>query len=394
MLAYSFYENDGRVIRYAETLVSEGWIVDAIVLGRHGQPKLEVLGGVHVVRIQRREKTERSRLSYLLRIVRFVFGAMIEITRRHLGVGRYDLVHVHSVPDFAVFSALVPKLTGAKVVLDIHDIVPEFYAAKFGIPESSAIVDLLKLTERLSIAFSDHVIAANELWARRLIARSAAADRCTTFINYPKLSVFRPELRTRRQDDQFLVLYPGSLGWHQGIDVAIRAIKFVHETLPELQFHIYGEGGVRRDLMELISDLSLQDRVRIHDPLPIQEIALVMANADLAIVPKRNDSFGGQAFSTKILEFMAVKVPLVISDTEIDRLYFDDSMVRFFKSGDAHELGRAIIEAARDRAGSKRRVERGRRFVEENCWERKSTEYLALISRLLGGEGEALHAPP
>jgi glycosyltransferase involved in cell wall biosynthesis len=91
---------------------------------------------------------------------------------------------------------------------------------------------------------------------------------------------------------------------------------------------------------------------------------------------------------------MAVKVPLVISDTEIDRLYFDDSMVRFFKSGDAHELGRAIIEAARDRAGSKRRVERGRRFVEENCWERKSTEYLALISRLLGGEGEALHAPP
>jgi len=394
MVAYSFYENDGRVIRYAESLAKEGWIVDAIVLGRAGQAKSEVLGGVQVVRIQKREKTEKTRLRYLLRIVRFVARSTVEITRRHLIGGGYDLVHVHSVPDFAVFSALVPKLTGAKVILDIHDIVPEFYAAKFGIKENSIVVDLLKFVERLSVAFSDHVIAANSLWARRLIARSARADRCSTFINYPNLSVFRPELRTRSQDGRLVILYPGSLGWHQGVDLGIRAIEVVREILPQVQFHIYGEGGVRHHLAELIKDLNLHDQVTIHDPLPIQEIALVMANADLGIVPKRDDSFGGQAFSTKILEFMAVKVPLVIADTEIDRLYFDESMVRFFKSGDALDLGRVIIDAVRDGAASTRRVERARRFVEENCWERRSGEYLALIAGLLGELGESQHAPP
>ena len=39
----------------------------------------------------------------------------------------YDLIHVHSVPDFEVFAAAYPKLTGTKIILDIHDIVPEFY---------------------------------------------------------------------------------------------------------------------------------------------------------------------------------------------------------------------------------------------------------------------------
>ena len=58
-----------------------------------------------------------------------------------------------------------------------------------------------------------------------------------------------------------------------------------------------------------------------------------MANADIGIVPKRNDSFGNEAFSTKILEFMSLSIPVVISSTRIDRHYFNDTVVRFFESG-------------------------------------------------------------
>ena len=58
--------------------------------------------------------------------------------------------------------------------------------------------------------------------------------------------------------------------------------------------------------------------------LPLRAIASMMADADLGVVPKRNDSFGGDAFSTKILEFMALGVPLLVADTRIDRHYFND----------------------------------------------------------------------
>lgn len=132
MLAYTFYENDGRVMRYAEALAQDGAQVDAIVVGRPGQRREEVVNGVRVLRVQTREKNEKGKLTYLWRILRFLFGSMAEVTRQHLK-NRYDIIHVHSVPDFEVFAAWIPKLAGAKLILDIHDIVPEFYAAKFGV---------------------------------------------------------------------------------------------------------------------------------------------------------------------------------------------------------------------------------------------------------------------
>ena len=49
------------------------------------------------------------------------------------------MIHVHSVPDFLVFAALVPKLLGARIILDIHDILPEFYASKFGASKDSRL---------------------------------------------------------------------------------------------------------------------------------------------------------------------------------------------------------------------------------------------------------------
>ena len=130
MLVYSFYETDNRVIRYAETLAKRGDQVDVIALRKKGQPYTEVLNGVRVFRVQEREKNEKKSLDYLARLSRFFFRSGVLVTKKHLQAP-YDLIHVHSVPDFEVFAALVPKLLGAKIILDIHDIVPEFYASKF-----------------------------------------------------------------------------------------------------------------------------------------------------------------------------------------------------------------------------------------------------------------------
>ena len=54
--------------------------------------------------------------------------------------------------------------------------------------------------------------------------------------------------------------------------------------------------------------------------MPIDQIAEVMANADLGIIPKKNDPFGGEAFSTKTLEFMSLGIPIILSRTKIDKI--------------------------------------------------------------------------
>ena len=382
MLAYTFYENDGRVMRYAEALTQEGGEVEAIVLGRAGQVREEVIHGVRVVRVQTREKNERGKLTYFARILQFFFRSMWEITRRHLR-RRYDVIHVHSVPDFEVYAALIPRLLGARVILDIHDIVPEFYAAKFGASHGSLVFKALKLVERLSAAFADHVIAANDIWLDKIASRATRREKCSSFINYPDLSVFREGLRTREHDSRFILCYPGTLNWHQGLDLAVEAFAVAHKEAPGMEFEIYGEGGARPEIERLINELRLSGKVRIYSPRPLREITTVMANADLGVVPKRNDSFGGEAFSTKIMEFMALGVPVLVAETRIDRHYFNDMLVRFFKAEDVNSLADGMLEAYRDRERGRAMAANALAYVRANSWGVKKADYLAIVKGLV-----------
>ena len=148
MLTYSFYEYDTRVQQYVDTLRSRGDTVDVIALRQEGQPKLDIVDGVNVYRIQYRARDERGPLTYLLRILRFFCHSALIISRRHIAKP-YQLIHVHSVPDFLVFAGLIPKLCGVPVILDIHDILPEFYSSKFNAPPDSLAFKLLLLIESI-----------------------------------------------------------------------------------------------------------------------------------------------------------------------------------------------------------------------------------------------------
>ena len=66
MLAYSFYENDSRMLQYAKALVQRGDVVDVIALRREGQPDYEVLNGVNVFRIQSRTVDEYKARDHLV----------------------------------------------------------------------------------------------------------------------------------------------------------------------------------------------------------------------------------------------------------------------------------------------------------------------------------------
>jgi glycosyltransferase involved in cell wall biosynthesis len=381
MLVYSFYETDNRVIRYAETLAKRGDQVDVIALRKKGQPYCEVMNGVQVFRIQERVKNEKRNLDYLTRLMRFFFLSGALVTRKHLE-NPYDLIHVHSVPDFEVFAALVPKMFGAKIILDIHDIVPEFYASKFEEGSGSIFFKLLLLIEKLSARFSNHVIISNHLWWETLVKRSVSAEKCTVILNYPDPDIF---YRREKHDNgnKTVILYPGTLNWHQGLDVAVRAFGGIRERVPSAELHIYGEGVSKEYLAGLIGELGLKDRVFLRDPLPIRDIASVMADADIGIVPKRNDSFGNEAFSTKILEFMSLGVPVVISSTRIDRRYFNDSVVRFFESGNVEDLAAALEATIKDKGYRQELAERGLDFVKQFNWKDRKEVYLDIVWSLL-----------
>ena len=380
MLGYSFYETDGRVRQYARALVERGDEVDFIGLGQEGQLAEDVVEGVRIFRLQRRQFDEKGKASYFFRLLRFLASSSMLLSSKHLR-HRYDLIHIHSVPDFLVFAAWLPRLTGVRVVLDIHDVMPELYATKFNAPPGSLLSHLLLLVEKLSVTFANHVIIANDIWREKLISRSVKPSKCTTILNYPRHIV--PLGRKRREaNSKFIILYPGSLNHHQGVDVAIRAFALVKNLIPGSEFHIYGQGVEYEDMVRLIQHLGLEERVFLCPFIPHDEILRVIEDADLGVDPKRTDGFANEALGGKIFEFMALGVPMVVSDTRTNKRYFNESVVRFCRGGDAEDLAQSILALHQDKEATSRLVQNAREFVRGYEWDTRISIYLKLIDCL------------
>jgi glycosyltransferase involved in cell wall biosynthesis/peptidoglycan/xylan/chitin deacetylase (PgdA/CDA1 family) len=399
MVAYTAYEADNRVRRYAETLAKRGDQVDVIAISGTDYDRQEKeINGVTVYRVQHREFNERSKWTYAIRLLRFLVRSSTTVTRLHKR-NRYDVIHIHNMPDFLVFAAWYPKWTGTKLILDIHDVVPELFANKFHTRFKSAYTALLKAVERASARFVDHVIVSNHLWYDTVVARSAREGKCSVFINHVDPEMFSRHTRTRT-DDKFIVLFPGSLQWHQGLDIAIRAFAYVKPQVPNAEFHLYcGAGGhLLSELKKLVKQLDLEESVKFNGGIPLDQMAQLIANADLGVVPKRADSFGNEAYSTKIMEFMSQGVPVVVSRTKIDAFYFDEGIVHFFPSGDSEAMAKAMLDVINDKAMRESLIARGYDYVECNGWGRRKKEYLALIDSLSTEHFDdvepALHLPP
>jgi glycosyltransferase involved in cell wall biosynthesis len=387
-VAYTFYERDNRVRRYAESLAERGDDVDVIALRRNGEPARAEYHGVRVFRPQRRQVSEGAAATYLAKLLMFLARATAVISARHAR-RPYDVVHIHNVPDFLVFAAWLPKLTGARIILDIHDILPELYSDKFGRPADSWTFRSLRWVERRSSHFADHVIIAGDLWRDKLIERAGVApDRCTTILNHPDRRLFKPRCDGHgRHDGRFTVLYPGTLNHHQGVDIAVRAFAMVKDRMPNAEFHIYGEGPTRNSLAALIETQGVADRVHLKAPVTIERIAEVMAGADLGVIPKRAEGFGNEAFSTKSLEFMACGIPVVMAKTEVDARHFDDSLVTFFEPGNASALAEALLANYEGPAERHARAQRALAFVSAADWAAKLPLYLRIVGGT-SGNGE------
>jgi glycosyltransferase involved in cell wall biosynthesis len=205
-------------------------------------------------------------------------------------------------------------------------------------------------------------------------------------MNYPDPRLFYHSPQGKKKDDgKTLLIYPGTLNWHQGVDIAIRAFAVIARKYPDVTFFIYGDGPTRESLVQLVKDLGLEGRAILAGMVPIDEISGVMSQADVGVVPKRANSFGNEAFSTKILEFMAIGVPMIVSNTKIDKYYFSDDLVLFFENEDVEDLAVKMELMITNREIREQYIINSLEYIQGNNWDVKKRIYLDLIYSLTGG---------
>src|SRR5882672_7920302 len=151
---------------------------------------------------------------------------------------------------------------------------------------------------------------------------------------------------------------------------------------PRMELHIHGGGEAMAALKEQVQRLRLTDQVRFLPGVLLDEVPGLIANADIGIVPKRAEGFGGQAYSTKIMEFMSQGLPVVLSRTRIDSLYFDSSVVAFFESGDVDDFARTIRRVVCDSDYRQNLSQHASTYAKANSWDTMKHVYLDLVDRL------------
>ncbi len=383
MISYSQYKFDNRVHRYAESLIRRGDIVDVICLGSKSQHRHEIINGVSLHRVQVRNYNENSSLSYLVKLLSFFFRSAFACTILQLKK-RFDVHHFHNIPDFGVFCTLIPKLCGAKVILDIHDLVPEFYQRKFHIGSRHPVIRILNLTEKMAAHYADHVITVTTIWQDTLVKRSVSQNRCTVILNAPDPRLFhRCSVKRDDTNNHFKMIYHGNLSEIFGVDIAIKAMNNIKKSVPKAELHIYGQGKDKENLIQLVSDLYLNQSVVFHEPVSRNYIPDVLCSADVGIDPKRDGVLAGEGLSSKCMEYLAVGLPAVVSKIKAAQTYYHESMVVFFEPDNELDLARRIVDLYQHPEKRQQLIHNSIRFNKEHSWEKYEKIYLNLLNHLM-----------
>jgi glycosyltransferase involved in cell wall biosynthesis len=393
MVAYTYYRSDPRVRREAEVLAGRGDEVDFFCLRAPGEPARETVHGVRLRHLPLRRYRGGSTALYVGSYLAFFVQALFALSVAHLRSG-YRVVHTNNMPDFIAFTALVPRLLGARVIHDIHDTMPEIYRGKFGAGDGHPLIRLLRLQERMAGAFSHRVLTSEHTKKEALVEHGLRGDRIEVLLNVPDPRVFgagesgAAVPSAAGTSGTFRLVFHGTMAPRLGLDVAIRAVARLRDDLPDVRLELIGDGDHRPALIALAAELGVADRVRFSQGMvPMEELPALLRGADLAVIPTRDEISTRYMLPTKLIEYIALGIPAVVAPTHTIRHYFDEEQVAFFAPGDDASLAEAIRALHSDPERRRRLVVRAGAFLERYGWERHKKVYLDLVDGLAAEAG-------
>jgi len=380
-----YFPVDERINREVDALVRAGHEVDLVCATMPGQPRVERLGRVTVYRIPLTRR-RAGLLRYVFEWITFQLAATVLVAALHLR-RRYQIVQVNTLPDWLVFAAIVPRLLGARVLLDLHECMPEYAATMYGLPLRHPAIRVLKKVEQASIAFADGVVTCTEPMRERFVERGAPAEKIAVALNScdeERLEPARYSSTARPASDDFVLVCHGTVDRNFGLDLVVRAVALLKERIPALRLEIYGEGRQRLEVEALARDLDVADRVWFSRRfLPMNELLPRIAAADVGVVAIRRDAFRDLTHCNKMYELIAMRKPVIISRTRAVEAYFGDDCFQLFESENERDLARAILELHADPERRHRLVERASATAEPYRWIHQREEYLRAVARLL-----------
>ncbi|OGF99134.1 hypothetical protein A2Y99_02880 [Candidatus Gottesmanbacteria bacterium RBG_13_37_7] len=291
------------------------------------------------------------------------------------------------MPDFLVFTAIIPKLFCSKIILDLHDPMPELYMSKYHVQENNMTVRLLKYLENQSVNFSDFILTANPYFQKLFLARNPELkEKIAVILNCPDPKIFHSQ-RYVQNSKYFTLLYMGTIDERFNLELVIEALNILKKKISHLKFivipKIDNEGPYFRKLKEKISQYHLESQVIISHPLPLEKIAIKLKQADIGIVLAKNGQFTESIMPVKLLEFIAMEIPVIATKTKILVQYFSDKMLYFLRENSPEEISQVIYSFYKNKRLRMSLSKNAKIFLKKYNWKNEEIKYQKLIDYLI-----------
>jgi glycosyltransferase involved in cell wall biosynthesis len=382
MVAYTYYEFDPRVIREAEAAVDGGFDVDFLALRRANTPSTETIRGVRVMRLNQARYRGRGRLQYLIAYLNFFVRCFVKITglffRRH-----YRVIHVNNMPDFLVFSTIVPRLLGTKVILDIHDPMPNTFVSKFKGRESRFFYHLLLWQERISAAYCNSVITVHDPVKHGILTKHGLApDSIEVIANFADDGLF-PLQQALPIKDKIRFVFHGTILERSGLRILMTAVSQVRHK-DRIALKIIGEGDFSQALKNMIQSLNLGKIVEFDNRShPAHSISRQIADCHVGLAPLEVSSATNYAVPLKLLEYISMGLPVVTVRNYAITYYFSEDDCIFYQWDDANSLSAILDRIAEDPEILTHYRERSLALRDRFSWTSQREKYVTLLRQLM-----------
>ena len=383
MVVHAVVPGDPRIRRQSDALLEAGHDVTIICLRQPGEPAEEHDGARRIVRLP----VNRRFIGFAGHIAEYLaFTAMAtwRLAREHRRRG-FDLVQIATVPDFLAFAALPEKLDGVRLLLDLHEDMPEFFRDRFRHPLLRPLMPVVTGVTMASAAVADHIVTVHEPLRQLSVARGVAPDRISVVMNSADTRLFDAAAHPRRpfmEDGVLRVVHHSNLQRIYGLDVAVEGFARLPHDLP-WRLDVYGDGPWRPHVEAAIDRSGTGSRVTLHGRVPMDELPGLLAGADLGIVPSLPEPYLSYSLSTKLLEYAAMGVPTIATDLATFRHHFDGRALCFVPGADPDAIAGAVTALVADAEGTVAMGLEARRQAGAFAWEEQKARYLEIVRELL-----------
>lgn len=282
---------------------------------------------------------------------------------------RADLYHFHETELAPV--CLLLKRDGARIVYDVHE---DHVATQIYEPYRFGKRLGFRLLEAVARRQCDGFVAATPA-----IAKAFPADRTVEVLNLPLLEAgaARPPAR----NDHVNVVYVGGLTYPRGLREMVAAARLLRD--PAARLVLVGSFGAA-SIEQKAPSLPGWERVDYAGQIDHGQVWERLAEARVGLVTLHPEESYVESLPTKLFEYMAAGLPVVVSDFPYLRALLDPiGCASFVDPLDPAQIAGAVDDLLSDEQRANEMGGRGAEAVRERLnWQHEEPKLLELYERL------------